>query len=305
MKIFAFMYKELFFKNRTYIWSSFAFLLPVAMIVYPPNKVPRDCIYSYITFFAIASVSYLFLPSLFVSTLRRFKRKLTGNPRPYCKGIQVLKQTLQTLNSYRLNERADLYSFRKSLSKSCDVAAEFFSDYTSSQVAVSIKIIEEVNKDGIPELCAVNFCRDTHSSSKRDSKEYDDIKHYLSLNTPYWDIFSDMDLKKNDVHYMNNNVQDITKKEYLSTSLVYYSKGEGDLNKLPYKSELVVPILPILTKKQDKQDLLGFFCIDSKQPYSFNGSYDLELSQCISDALYDIIKCYYNNMHNEQKEEKI
>lgn len=79
---------------------------------------------------------------------------------------------------------------------------------------------------------------------------------------------------------------------YLNTSI-----GVHVENGLPYKSELVYPIIPAKcpTENSHISYMMGFLCIDCNEPNKFNKcNSDILLVQDVADAIYDVIKLLNN-----------
>lgn len=57
---------------------------------------------------------------------------------------------------------------------------------------------------------------------------------------------------------------------------------------LPYRSILVVPIMPLEDSEASK--LIGFFCIDCEKTDAFNREYDPNIAIGIADGLYNVLK---------------
>lgn len=58
------------------------------------------------------------------------------------------------------------------------------------------------------------------------------------------------------------------------------------INKLPYKSEIVVPIIPSYAKQYD---IIGFLCVDCEHSNKFDPIYDPALIEGVADGIYDIL----------------
>ncbi len=296
MKIIACRVRTLFVENKKYIWMTYGLIATVVSFV----AGNRDILFSFlirnIPYLIIASISFIVLPCFIVGTTAAIWHRVRRSSKVHNDGLVLLKDTLSLLNNFRAKEDSCLQELREILNELCNITSAHFTDFTKSQTSVSIKLIAPLKVENKLELVAVNICRDVQSSDIRDSDEYDQIVHYINDNTSYFSIFDDIHSGKIGVYYLNDNVQHtpITKKrkKYRTTSLRYYSKIKGhlpDLQDLPYQSELVVPILPILPRKPTKEDVIGFFCLDSPQAFSFNAQHDLVLCQCIADAIYDLL----------------
>ena len=70
---------------------------------------------------------------------------------------------------------------------------------------------------------------------------------------------------------------------------IHKMNNDKDEWKLPYYSEIVVPIIPLENKNQDKYKILGFICVDSNKINCFTEKYDTAILLGVADGIYDII----------------
>lgn len=187
----------------------------------------------------------------------------------------------------------------KALTKLCDEIKRIFDRKTNTQCSVSIKILhypnenhEPITKKTVGEYTVENLCRDTVHSS-RDSKRYMEVEHTLIENTPYIMVINKLCHNSSKPVYINNDIDKaINSNNYQNTSIGIHVE-----NGLPYKSELVYPIIPAkrLTDKSHISYMTGFICIDCAAPDKFNKcNSDIVLLQDVADATYDIIKSFNN-----------
>ena len=101
------------------------------------------------------------------------------------------------------------------------------------------------------------------------------------MNTCFNSILTEVKNQNKLLHYINNDITNSN--DYFNTSKKCY-----DDEVLPYESEIVVPIIPIVRGKKDF-NLLGFLCVDCDKRKAFDTKYDTHILQGIADGIYDII----------------
>ena len=169
--------------------------------------------------------------------------------------------------------------FVESMIVFCNTLKGIFDRKTKSNCCVSIKVAT-TEDDRLETLEVRNLCRDTEHGN-RDTTAYAAIQHTIIGNTPYRVIVNKL-LKGNQKHlaYINNCINNAP--DYDNTSRECYKDGI-----LPYKSELVYPIVPI--KGDNMRKLKGFICIDCNQENKFDEDrYDIPMVQGIADGIYDL-----------------
>jgi hypothetical protein len=179
----------------------------------------------------------------------------------------------------------------------CDQLKLFFEKKTSTECAVSLKIVKSnPNGENVTEDTEViTICRDSTSKKKRNY--HPEIKHKIFTNTCFNQIFHKID-SFDKSFYINNNLPD--DKYYENTSSEVWGNlpaeaTTADLRlrhwKLPYKSQLVVPICPIISDNGErKKEFLGFLTVDSSGINTFHYKYDVGMLQGAADGIYDLIK---------------
>ncbi len=179
----------------------------------------------------------------------------------------------------------------------CDELKRIFDRKTGAPCGVSIKVLRHPDKDHSPitkkkigEYTVENLIRDFIHSS-RDSKEYMETEHALIENTPYIIVINKMCHNSSKPVYINNDIDEaISSNNYLNTSIGIHVE-----NGLPYKSELVYPIIPAKCPSGELQIsyMVGFICVDCAEPNRFNKcNSDVILLRDVADAIYDIIKSF-------------
>ena len=142
----------------------------------------------------------------------------------------------------------------------------------------------------------MNIIGDKKSYS-RSTEKYNTRKYHIFNNSCYNHIFTNLlRNKKTKLYYLNNNIPKSS--DYSNSSVEAYSEGEEDVSKevLPYKSEIVVPLLPFIN--DNSYNLLGFLCVDCNLVNGFDDNYDLATVQTVSDAIYDVVKKWIDQNNN-------
>ncbi len=142
--------------------------------------------------------------------------------------------------------------------------------------------------------------RDTETVKTHDFfyKQEDPRQHSIAGNSDFRELYlmapeSRRSWISNDI-YSNQNYQNTR-----------YSEIDNKKD-LGYRSVLILPIrkttkgLKYNEQKSCKQDILGFLCIDSKARGVFNNRYDTEVGALFSDALFILLKAWYQNENSKE-----
>ena len=115
---------------------------------------------------------------------------------------------------------------------------------------------------------------------------YNETKHYILENTPFNTIVTRLVAKNKIQYYINNSIPKTP--EYYNSSSNVWTNG------LPYKSELVVPLMPLLQDNSQKSTytINGFLCIDSAEENCFDEKFDPPLIQSIAEDIYDYLNSW-------------
>lgn len=239
--------------------------------------------------FATIILIILFAVLTSFSLLKSYLRlRLVGRKSNYGDIIISLKDFFSKINLLRKLDTIRPELLKPALEDVCNDLQKNFNTKTNSTCCVSIKMFSQIAGGGDVDLnsAVYNLCRNESSIQQRDSDIYGNIDHTIYGNTPYLKITND--LLNHGVeapYYINSNIPKAIKNNaYLNTSQGAYPNGV-----LPYKSEIVIPILPIHNPNDQKPDLIGFICVDSNKTNSFNETYDLPMLQGFADGVYDVI----------------
>ena len=174
------------------------------------------------------------------------------------------------------------------LSKFCNKIKEIYDRTTKSNSSVSIKvpISNYTNRGHWESMQVKNIARDQKHLNERETPDYKQANHDIIGNTAYSRIVS-LVIKESskDKVYLNNNIDSSVNSNYATTSSIC-----KDREAVPYKSELVVPIIP--TKYNSLKEIYfgGFLCIDSDKPNSFDHKrYYIHMTRGLADGLYSLM----------------
>lgn len=168
----------------------------------------------------------------------------------------------------------------------CDSIKKLFDEKTKNNCSVSIKMLAKNDGDSKNIAEVKNICRDSTSKKSRSSELYNEKKHYILGNTPFNTIVTRLVAKNKIQYYINNSIPKTP--EYYNSSSNVWTNG------LPYKSELVVPLMPLLQDNSQKSTytINGFLCIDSAEENCFDEKFDPPLIQSIAEDIYDYLNSW-------------
>ena len=194
--------------------------------------------------------------------------------------IIKLKDAYANIHYLRKLENIDEKEFLTTMIELCDMLKDIFDKKTRENCCVSIKVPVKDTQD-LMKMEVRNLCRDS-SHPDRDTKKYEETKHTVINNTAYLEVVRSILNNSKYLEYVNNDIGNT--RNYHNTSLGCYTQGE-----LPYKSELVYPILPIRRQGKDYK-MCGFICVDCNKENAFDENlYDVAMVQGVSDGIYDIM----------------
>lgn len=171
------------------------------------------------------------------------------------------------------------------LSHFCTLIKEFFEIKNGAICACCIKIL--VKDDNLPrgDLRVITLCRDSKSNPSREHAT-STVTHTVRKNTCFLHFFENINTHERHF-FLSNDLT--THTDYHNSSFEYYGKPMAGNWTLPYKSEIVVPIIARIP--DDKTPILGFFCVDSQGVENFNTEFDPEMLIGVADGLYNTL--YY------------
>ncbi|MFN0189719.1 MAG: toll/interleukin-1 receptor domain-containing protein [Bacteroidia bacterium] len=207
----------------------------------------------------------------------------------FAKKSDINKQKLinDLITLLRKNDVTDIkstFDAARLLEKYCTVIKQFFDELCDAPTSVSIKIISIGSEISDIENSAVyTLCRDNQTISIREPFR-SNIKHTIKSNTCFSYLFEKASHNK-DIYYLNNDIPNTT--NYKNSSFNYYNLHSENSWALPYKSELIIPILGDSEKKSTS--ILGFLCIDCGAINKFDEQTHPIILQFCSDYIYRVI----------------
>jgi hypothetical protein len=248
--------------------------------------------------FAVASIVAIYLFRVFlvfiVQSLKYFHEVYRNSN--YGEAILLMKDSFATFHLYRKTPGHQDEAFMASMVLLCNNLKLAYDKITNSECSVSIKV--PLSDSKIDEKAILsNLTRDTPHSKKdtslnRDTDKYCKTKHTLIGNTAFSHSFNKVIKNQKEKHYINNNVNNC--ENYENTSKECHENGI-----LPYNSELVYPIVPLVGTDSTNFDCHGFICIDSNKENAFKTIYDIGIVAGVADGIYDIM-ADRNNFKNQQ-----
>ncbi|MDI9363565.1 MAG: hypothetical protein QM541_01345 [Flavobacterium sp.] len=212
----------------------------------------------------------------------------------YGDAIILLKDTFAQVHAYRKkqdNGHQD-EDFMRTMLLFCNNLKEIFDNTTKSACSISIKV--PLGDNTVHEKTVlVNLTRDV-SHQERDTQKYIDIQHTILGNTAFSYSLNKVMTNDSKKFYVNNNINE--SENYINTSKTCYKDG-----KLPYNSELVFPIVPLVQINHKNYDCCGFICVDSEKKNTFTSKYEIAIVEGVADGIYDIIyeRNKFKNRNNE------
>ncbi len=205
-------------------------------------------------------------------------------------GFARINQAMRSKQEASINERKqNLKAFLNELSSA-------YTLLTGKECATAIQVpISNHSEDVyIKTICRDSIVRGRNYKKRGENKQ--DIKN----NSSFFYIFENLDNPKGR-YFFENNLP--IRKGYKNPSFELYSNfkmiglpddwSDEDRRKawkLPFKSILVVPILPHPDIDEVNPDFKGFLTVDSKEENTFNENTDVEFLVEVSDCLYNYIE---------------
>ena len=230
------------------------------------------------------------------------------NKTRYADVYGVINIGFSHLHRLRRVENLTIDQILPEMEKLCDEVSHGLGRVYSSKIGVCIKII--INDDGRPRC--ETLVRDSQSNAQnRKSGTQDETKHWIDANTDFEFIYSNFDDDNVDTsYYLEQHLP--TCRDYKNTRLkagwkhrTYWPFPEKYARKwnwpLPYKSTLVVPIVPLIANDQSQDAIRGFLCADSPDEGIFNKYYDVDIMKGVADGIYNQIDLIHKLATNESK----
>lgn len=271
-------------KRWNWFFGSFSTLFTGLLLAYNYFEAPSYLSSAAYFLYGIGGLFILRLVFIFFQELYKYFYKKSAESK-WGEAIVKLNLCWTKVNIYRETRGIQDQEFIDILQTFCDSLKIIFDKITSSNCSVSVKMPESGKVEG--DATMITICRDSSSSQTRNTKEYVSCNHNLLGNTCY--AYSMNRLSKNGIKdpkrfYINNNIEN-SSKDYMNTSMDCYPI----LKRLPYKSELVHPIVRIYNEQIGVYDCHGFLCVDSNKNEVFDDNYSVAILEGVADGLYDVI----------------
>ncbi|MFN5848048.1 MAG: hypothetical protein ACK43K_06130, partial [Chitinophagales bacterium] len=167
------------------------------------------------------------------------------------------------------------------------------------------------------------FCRDSKSRDNENrinpEDENEDELHYLSANTDFKHIFTNVNKEGAEYRYhFSNNLpgEDFYENSRIDpnvyppkTKLFIWKNIKRQLAwNLPYRSSITVPITRFSDKKLTEDKIVGFLCVDSPFIWTFTETLDINIFRGIAAGIYPTVKkicdIHFQGVYNSTKQNK-
>lgn len=233
--------------------------------------------------------------------INELKNTISGF-RDYLSFIYRLIEPFSAINKINRKDSINEEVLQKEMLLFCTRLKEAFEhlDKASSErvYSVSIKVATKEadisNRQVLDDLELRNSFRDINSfwDANRNEDLYQKTKHLVSQNTAYRTIINYIIDNANQTYYVNNDVS--SDANYKSSSQNCYAQSH-----LPYASELVIPIIPLI-RNQETIKLLGFMCITSNLSDGFVlKDKEFRIMLFIADSLYNLFSKWQRKTQNQ------
>lgn len=274
-------------------------IITIIGVIQPNMSLLRTCLFSWITFIgdnALTDSCFLFFCALLIWAFTCMTYYLAKYFWEWVHNVYVDSVWANTIvdlataySCIHELERQGLQLTEEkvalALSEFCNQIKTIFDRKTHSDCCVSIKVpIANYNATDHWECIHVkNIARDQAHLSERDTIGYKLAHHTIIGNTAFSKVVAlIMSECKNRNVYLNNDID--SDSNYQTTSLI-----ADDRNTIPYKSELVVPIIPSRYDNLNSIKFGGFLCIDSNKKNVFDDKrYDIPMTKGLADGLYSL-----------------
>lgn len=215
-------------------------------------------------------------------------------------GFSYLHQTNRT-------ESKNAELIIQNLSNLCDSLANAFKSVYGEHIGVCIKFL--VNKETRP--LVQTLVRDSYSKTiQRKTGTNDKIQHWLDGNSDFDFIYSNFNDDNIDTSFYYEPKLPICR-DYKNTRLknswlpkrnfyIFENIVRRKFWPLPYRSTLVVPIIPLQANEQTQDKIRGFLCIDSPKENCFLCETDINILKGVSDGLFNQIDTLYYLITKQQ-----
>lgn len=235
--------------------------------------------------------------------LTRYRKKTR-----YADAYGAINIGFSHLHRLRRIDNPQINQILPELARLCDEMSYAFARIYGTRIGICIKFI--VNDNGRPRC--ETLVRNSYSNAQsRKSGSQDVTKHWIDANSDFEFIYSNFDNDNVDTsYYLEQHLP--TCRDYKNTRLrtgwkqkSYFPFPEKYARKwnwpLPYKSTLIVPIVPLIANDQSQDAIRGFLCADSSSEGIFNKYYDVDIMKGVADGIYNQIDLIHQLTIKESK----
>jgi len=222
----------------------------------------------------------------------KYRRKVK-----YANIFQDINIAFANLHSIDRNAELSAENIIQNLNHLCDNISNAFKKLNDCDVGVCIKFLSYENKRPKAET----LVRDSFSKNNgRKTGSSDKVKHWIENNSDFDFIYRNYENENIDTTFFYEPRLPV-KRDYVNTRLDknwFKEKGIPAFAQnyfrrrswpLPYRSTLVVPIVPLNADEQNQEVIRGFLCLDCSSENMFNKHIDVNILKGISDGLYNKI----------------
>lgn len=191
----------------------------------------------------------------------------------------------------------------------CESVSTIFSLLKGHRIGVCVKLLSE---DVSGKAVVITQARDSYSNAhNRKTGSADKTEHTMEANSDFSFIYNNIESDTEDTSYYHS--ADLVKEtDYRNSRLNNWKVKkipfipEKLVRKyswpLPYRSTIVVPIIPLNGNYQNLDNLRGFLCIDSKKTKTFNIPVDKDILRGMAAELCPIIDTILTLVKNESSD---
>ena len=188
----------------------------------------------------------------------------------------------------------------------CESVSTIFSLLKGHRIGACVKLLSE---DTSSKAILITQARDSYSQAhNRKTGTADKTEHTMEANSDFSFIYNNLESDLEDTSFFHS-ANLIKESDYRNSRLNNWQVKKIPLVPkciirnftwpLPYKSTIVVPILPLNSNSQAQINLRGFLCIDSKKTNTFNIPVDKDILRGMAAELCPIIDKLIKLMNNE------
>lgn len=225
----------------------------------------------------------------------------------YGEVLIAMKDIFSQINKLKRNQDISKKDITDQLVRVSNRVKSIFEKRLNYNYSVSIKVIIKENDIPISENSEVEtIIRDEASYFQRKDNVKNGHKHFIKDNTCYSEVMNNIEFPSKSFFISNNLVGllgyiNSSSKDYGNIPIDIENDKKEEYWTLPYKSEIVVPISPILhNSEKRKNHFYGFLCVDCDEKDAFHKKYDTSNLIGIADGLSDLLNIWVTIKNKEQ-----